>query len=255
MSVNQISQNVVELLSEQRQNSNQMLSAFAHLVQLIEESPSTRAALNGSLGKFRQLTLAATSQANDTEALIPRSRIPQPDGTPSTNVFCITKVQKAAICTAWCACKCHRSRIIEPPRILSNVFGHGYIETAGSFFRETQCDTLLCKSRVAPRVSVQYNLPQWLASRMIVMWLASCPPCGPELSLRVPRVVDSTNAAFAAIDSDVESLKLAITKGDCRPDDVNEFGDNLLGVSTAMKILTFNRLNNDMIDPVARDIW
>ena len=250
MSIDQAAQTQNQILSEQRQHSNQVLSAVAQLVQLIEESPSTRAALTGSLGNFRQLTLAPASEANDTGALISTSRTLQPDGTASTSVRRFSKVQKSTICTANCACKCHRFRQIGPPRILANAFGYGYVKIAGSFFSKTQCDTVLCNALAAPRVSVQYRLPQWLTSRMIVMWLTSCPPYSPELLLRVPRVVDERNAAFGA--ADVQSLKLAITRGDCTPDDVNEYGMTLLTVSTAMKILTLKRLINDKIYPVPR---
>ena len=248
-----VSQAQNQILSEQRQYNNQVLSAVAHLVQLVEESPSTRAALTSSLGNFRQLTLEPASEANDTAALIPRCKTFQPDGTASTSVFSFSKVQKAAVCTAYCACKCHRFWQFRPPKILSNILGHGYVETAGSFFRKTQCDTLLCKTSVALRVSVQYRLPQWLASRMIVMWLTSSPPCSPELLLRVPRVVDRENAAFRAVFCiDVEVLEHAVTKGDCTPYDVNEDGDTLISVRTAMKTLKLKRPITDKNHPVAR---
>ena len=255
MSVDRVSQATNQILSEHRQHSNQMLSTVAHLVQLLEESPLTRAALTGSLGNFRQLTLEPAPKANETGAMMTRSKALQSDGTASTSVLRVSKVQKAAVCTAYCACKCHSFRRIRPPRILSNVLGHGYVETAGSFLRKTQCDTELCKAHAAPRVSVQYRLPQWLASRMIVMWLTSCPPCSPELILRVPRVVDGTNGtntAFEAILWDVESLKVAITKGDCTPYDVNEYGHSLFSVRTAMKTLTLKSLINEKHHPVAR---
>ena len=240
-----------ELLSEQQQNSYQMLSTVSRLVQLIEESPSTRAALTGSLGNFRQLTLQPASEVDDTGAL-PRSKSLQPDENVSTSVLRVSKVQKVTICTTHCACKCHRFRVIEPPTILSYVFGYGYVKTAGSFFRKTRCDTLLCRAHAAPRVSVRYRLPQWLASRMIVMWLTSCPPCSPELLLRVPRVVDSGNAAFEKALSDVESFKLAITNRDCTPYYVNEDGLTIFNVRTAMKTLTLKTLIDDKYYPVAR---
>lgn len=228
LSMDQISQNTNQILSENRHSSNQMLSAFAHLFQLLEESPSTRAALNGSLGNFRQLTLEGASEANGTGTLIPRSKTLQSDGIVSTNVFRVSKAQKVTICTANCPCKCHHFRGIGSPGVLSNILGHGYVETAGSFFCKSQCDTLICKAQAGSRVSIQYRLPQWLASRMIVMWLTSCPPCPPEILLRVPRVVDSGTAAFKAADAqDLESFKLAIAKGDSKPYDVNEYGQTI----------------------------
>ena len=170
-----------------------------------------------------------------------RGKVSQSEETVSTSIPRVTKTQKATICTAYCTCKCQSFQKIGPPRILSNVFGHGYVMITGSFFGKTQCDSLLCKAQAAPRIAVQYHLPQWLAARMILMWLTSCPPCSPELSLRVPRVLEDENAAFA----DVESFRLAVTKGDCTPYDVNQFGITIFTVRTAMKTLTLKRLIDD----------
>lgn len=236
ITLDQVSRVTNQTLSEHRQLSNQILPilpALAHLVQLLEESPSTQSALAGSLGTVRQLTLESDPQANDTVAKATETETLQADQTVSKlhsqRILRVRKVQKVSICAIDCACKCHVSRRLGASGTLAKIFGRGCIQTAGSFILGIQCDTESCGALTAPRISVQYLLPQWLASRMIFVWLTSSPPCGPELLLRVPRVVSDSNAAFGAVvNLDFESLKLALTNGDCTSYDVDQYGDNLL---------------------------
>lgn len=243
ITLDQVSRVTNQTLSEHRQLSNQILPilpALAQLVQLLEESPSTQSALAGSLGTVRQLTLESDPQANDTVAKITETETLQADQTVSKlhpqSILRVRKIQRVSICAIGCACKCHVFRRFGASGTLSKIFGRGYIQTAGSFILGTQCDTESCRALTAPRISVQYLLPQWLASRMIFVWLTSSPPCGPELLLRVPRVVSHSNAAFIAVAlRDVESLKLALTNGDCTTYDVDQYGDNLLSVRTAIE--------------------
>ena len=79
-----------------------------------------------------------------------------------------------------------------------------------------------------------------MASRMIQMWFTSSPPCGPELLLRVSRILMDDNSAIQALhNDDIEMLKVAITRGDCTPYDVDENGDTLLTVSIFSRISKF----------------
>ena len=236
----EVSQIVKKVHSEQRQFSHQILAAVTVLVNRLEESPSTRAAVTGALGNIRQLTLEPVSQASDTVANIADSTTIQA-GPTAAKLFSrsrvhISQVQRVNICDLNCACKCHVSRQLRAPEALSKAFGRGYVQTAGSPILGTPCDTKSCKAHAAPRISVKYILPPWLASRMILMWFTSSPPCGPELLLRFPRVIEFKNAAFEAIRSrNIEALKFAITNGDCTPCDVDESGNTLLSVRTAIK--------------------
>lgn len=229
------------MLSEHRQLSDKILPAVALLFQRLEESPSNRAALTGSLGNVRQLTLEPASQVNQNSANFPDCTSLQMDQTASKlhlrNGLRIGKTQTLNICDTDCICKCHVRRQLNAPGILSKVLGHGYIQTAGPSMLGTQCDTDSCKARAAPRLSVQYFLPKWLVSRMILMLFTSQPGCSPELLLRVPRVVDRrSNDAFLAIRwGDAKDLKAAIRNGSCTPYDVDQNGDTLLTVSMAYK--------------------
>ena len=211
------------------------------LSQLLEESPSTRSALTGSLGSIRQLRHEPAVQENDTLTRFTSSEIQRTDQKATRPQFegsiRVSKIQKISICNPYCKCKCHVKISIGAPSILSKVFGCGYVQIPGSIIFGNQCDTETCKAHVAPRVSMQYCLPQWLASRMVLMWITSSPMYGLELLIKIPRVLERHNAAFAAVlANDPEKLETALRRGECRPYDVDKHGLNLFEVWSALEI-------------------
>ena len=227
--------------SDHRQFSNQILPAFAQLAQLLEESPSTRAALNRSLGNFRQLTLETTPQVNDTvtgSTEIQALRAGQSVSRPQhQSILRFSNVKTVRVCAKGCLCQCHTWRAIRAPRFMPKMFGRGCIWTTGSPILGSRCDTELCKAHAAPRVSIQYHLPQWLASRMILIWLTSAPPSSPELLLRVSRVIQRDNPVCKVMrmEQGIDALKSAIASGDLTPYDVNECGRSLITVRFPIK--------------------
>ena len=242
--MHEVFRNTNQVLTEQRNLSNQILPAVNLLVQLLEESPTTRAALTGSLGNVRQITLQPPHQDHRTVAVNAQSKTPNPEPATSRpqsqTILGITRTQKINTCDVYCPCQCHVRIRLGTSRNMSRILGSGYIQTAKRSALGTECDFELCRSHVAPRISVQYLLPQWLASRMIFMWFTSSPPCGPELLLRFPRVLKYDNAAIRAVSrNDIEELKIAIRRGDCTPYDVDEYGDSLLAVSVSLQIPRF----------------
>ena len=239
--VHQVSQVANQALSEQRQFNGQFLQAMIVLSQLLEESPSTRAALTGSLGTIRQLTHEPAVPGNGTVAKVTVSETQQTDQTAtkfqSQGSVCVSQIRKISICNAYCKCKCHVRRSVGAPGILSKVFGRGYFRKAGSIIFEKQCDNEMCRARAAPRILIQYILPQWLAPRMVLMWITSSPPCGLELLLKIPRVLKRCSPAFAAVcANNPKQLEVALRRGECTPYDVDNHGLNLFEVWSASEI-------------------
>lgn len=228
-----ISHVAYQLLHEHRQSSNQITSAITHLEQLLGGSPSARAALTGPLAKLPHLSLepapkADSTVANRTETKVPRPSLSVSKPHPERR---FGNLQQFSPCDASCVCKCHVYRRLGALGNLSSLFGQGFIQTAACPIPKFLCDTDLCRAQAAPFVYMQYCLPKWLASRMVLIWLAPTWAPSPELLLRVPRVVERSNEAFRAIRfGGVEDLKTAITTGDCTPYDVDEYGDTLLTV-------------------------
>ncbi len=81
--VDQVSQVANQILSEQRQFWGHIFSALALVKQDLKESSSTRAALTGSLGDLRQLTLELPSPPDSTPAKISVSKTLQVGQTTS----------------------------------------------------------------------------------------------------------------------------------------------------------------------------
>ena len=211
-----------------------MVAIATKWMQLLEGSPTSRAAIAASMGDVRQLTIESSPQADDT---VDKKSTAQQLSQEKLHLdpqskLCIRRVRTITICSKSCACKCHLRRRIGAPGIFSKVTGRGYIETAGPSLFGTNCDLKLCRARVAPRVSIQYCLPQWLITRMVLMWFTSSPPYAPEFVLRLPQVRDSrSNKAFKAVMvGNLDLLKAAFDDGDCTPYDVDVLGDTLLSV-------------------------
>ncbi|KAF6219454.1 hypothetical protein HO133_003920 [Letharia lupina] len=266
--VQHVSQVTSQVLFEHRQLSSQMVALATQVTQLLEGSPSTRAALAASMGDVRHLAIESS----------PRPKVPVTEKTttldlsqpkshldPQNDLY-IRRVRTISLCNKYCVCKCHLRRQLGPSGIFSKLIGSGYIETAGPSIFGTQCDIELCRARAAPRVSVQYRLPQWLISRMIFMWFTSSPPYAPEFVLRVPRVIDfwSTNAFQAVGTGDLGLLKSAITNGDCTPYDIDTSGRTLLACAAddrKWKIVEYllaygDSSNRSSITPLAESmIW
>lgn len=215
--------------------------AFA--TKLLEESSSTRASLSALMGDIRQLTIESSPRpdgriAEKSTALNLRQNKSHFD---PQNKLCIRRFRTITICNTSCACKCHLRRQIGAPGIFFKVIGSGYIETAGPSLFGTHCDLELCRARAAPRISIQYCLPQWLITRMVLMWFTSCPPYAPEFVLRLPQVRDlwKTRAFKAIASQDLDLLRAAFNDGDCTPYDVDVFGRTLLPVRLPMKMFGF----------------
>ena len=211
------------------------------LTQLLEESPPTRAALTRSLGNIRQLSVEPTVPENSAVAESTESGIHQANQyateSYSQRSISISKIQKFSICNAYCNCQCHVQRSISVPSILSKIFGRGYVQKAGSMIFGNQCDTEMCRAQAAPRVSIQYYLPQWLACRMVLMWMTCSPLYGVELLIKTPRVLERHSAAFAAVwADDSRKLEVALRRGECTSYDVDHHGLNLFEVWSAFKM-------------------
>ena len=239
--IHEVAQTTNQVLAEHRQLNNQILPAVNLLVELLEESAPTRAALTNSLGNVRQLTVRSSNEENDPLTKhVQDTRSQAISAVPKTqcqSMFNVTTTQTVRSCDVYCECKCHARRRLGVSGTFLKFFGHGYVEVAGFGLLGPKCDTKMCRADTTPYISVQYCLPQWLAYRMLFMWFTSSPPCGPELLLRVPRVLSDENLAIRAIyGNDVEKLKLAISRGDCTPYDVNEFGMSLLEVRVSPEL-------------------
>ena len=99
----------------------------------------------------------------------------------------------------------------------SSVVGHSRSE--GVQFGRTRCNLRSCKQGGGLAIRINYFLPTWLSQRMISAWYTSTPLCGPELLLKIYRVVDFRKDPLvkAITCGRLEDLQTLLTTGTVSP--------------------------------------
>ena len=143
-------------------------------------------------------------------------------GTSFTQSLCLSASISQTRCSDGFICICHRRCIGQTPKYLTHVLGTLFIAYAG-LPRVTQpCNFHGCIQRTSPTVIMTYYFPAWLLTRalFIAVKLSSCD--GPQLCLRVPRVVSNNSMilTFASI-GDVEGMKHILQQCQGSPFDVD----------------------------------
>ncbi len=206
-----------------------------HLCQRIEESQATQAAMMRLLGNFRQIdadmasdNAAALSESLETTTITPIVARPR---VRSRREFHIQNLQIQSTCPIACICNCHKTWSIYSPRRLRKLIGHIKIEGAGLRFFKGTCSLRSCKGKKATFIHINFFLPNMMAARMISLWFTSSPLHGPELLLRIPRVLHYNASVLRVIRSgDLDAVKRSISVGECKPWDVNYRGQSLIAV-------------------------
>ena len=206
-----------------------------HLCQRIEESQATQTAMMRLLGNFRQVDInmasdntASLSESFESAAITPTVARPR---KRSRSEFRIQNFQIDSACPVACTCNCHKPWGIYSPWRLRKLFGYSMIEGAGLPFFKGACSLRSCKGKRATFVNINFFLPTTIAARMISLWFTSSPLYGPELLLRVPRVVRIDTPAYDAISyGDLDAVKRSISAGDFKPWDVDCSGKSLIVV-------------------------
>ena len=154
--------------------------------------------------------------------------------TDSTEVS--TAIRKPAssqrYCTAWCSCQCHKRQILTTTNLIQHVFGSLSVSWSGIPKLAKACDQHACRRRSGPTLNVSYRFPQVLAQRIMCFSMTYGTMCGPELRVRLPRVVDWSSPIWGpALDADIAAMRTLFEKGAASPWDVNPGGGSLLCVS------------------------
>ena len=206
---------------------------LSHLCQRIEESQATQVAMMRLLGDFRQTDVnvaldnsVAPPESLESAAITPIVARPR---LRSRNEFHIQNLQVRSACQTACTCSCHETWRIYTPRNLRKLFGHSKIEGAELPFFRPACSLRSCKGKRTAVINIMLFLPTVIAARMISLWFTSSPLYGPELLLRVPRVLHKDTPAYDAICSgDLDTVKRSVFAGDCKPWDVDPTGQSLI---------------------------
>ena len=239
-------QNTWEMMRQvqsETQGLRQVAAAVACLPRMLEEVQSTGSAVTGFLSRFPHFTLEST-----------RSDLPSvPDITHSSiarrteiNAYANSRdhiqlqgTYNVAHCRPDCHCECHRTSYSWSPWFLARLLGIARIETKCLRSVGPSRHIALCKASSASQIRVTYLVPRWFAMKMIYIRYTSSPLHGPELVIRIPRMVDpANNRGFRAVQTgNLSMFKSAIASGECTPCDVNENGYSLLFASIPVSTL------------------
>ena len=135
-------------------------------------------------------------------------------------------------CERWCSCACHVQGSFRYPAWMRSVVGGLFVGYAGIPVFTPPCSETSCKQRSVPFIEVTYHFPTWLLSRVWSLNFRLSSHGGPELSLRMPRMVDwSTPLWKASTAGDIPAIQRLFASGKASPLDVNPFGQTALHVS------------------------
>ena len=124
-------------------------------------------------------------------------------------------------CIDGCRCICH-SRNAKTLLPMSRFLGILFIGYTGLPYITPKCDDWGCQSRAGIRTSIKYVFPSWLLARVFSLTLSLSTPTGPELNLRVTRIVSSNSLIFMLAKwDDAEGLKTLLSRGLASPYDVD----------------------------------
>ena len=195
------------------------------LCEKFEESSSTPKELARTLENFRQ----ASPEVNETRLAPlgpPMALYESTDAGPRIKSGTELRMQSLRPINTYrqqCHCFCSRSRWML-------VSGSGSLQFRGLHvpFWKSKCNMQYCNSWF---IRINYCLPIWVARRMISLWFSSSPLYGPELLLRVPRVISNSSLIIKSIDeSNLEWFKLLVAQGEGSPYDVDESGSSFYTV-------------------------
>ncbi len=225
---------ITERFSSQQQQTDHLIgqmsarheAMFAILCKKLEEIPKTSSSLTKVLGNSSEAnieatnTLATTRLANTNDLYKPfdiKTRIASPNELRLQSLPRINNSPK------FCDCYCHRFREAAIPGFLSFAIRNLPLSYS--------CNIDSCKCRAAPYMRIKYYVPTWFAYRMISIWFNGSPLHGPELLLRVPRVVPDSNPITESVkQGDLIQFQRLIAEGHGSPYDIVEDGHSFLTV-------------------------
>lgn len=143
--------------------------------------------------------------------------------TSKTEGVAINVSQYAPACPTTCVCSCHTQVKAPAPAFINRVLGQLFVGTAGVPFLSTKCDYHVCKSSLAPRVTVEYWFPLHVFwSQIVRLQVGYNASMGPQFSLRsLRRVPDSAQCVHYAMHGNIEGLKDLFGRGLASPWDVS----------------------------------
>ncbi|OSS44078.1 hypothetical protein B5807_11233 [Epicoccum nigrum] len=145
-------------------------------------------------------------------------------------------------CKPWCSCACHKKTTFRYPKLLRNVIGNLFVGYTGMPGLTPSCNEKTCQQRSASSLEVTYYFPSWLLSRMLSMTLTLTAFGGPELNLRMPRMVNWTTPLWRlSTVGEFGQIGKLFSAAKASPYDVNAYGQSALHYAVGYRHITLCR--------------
>ena len=161
----------------------------------------------------------------DSDASLQIYNGPRRASDPTSDQSNATDVGKQA-CADWCSCRCHTRSTVGSPWVLRTFFGQLFVESVSNGL---SCNEFGCRRPNRSSLKLTYHLPQYLLNRYLDFTVHHHPLDGPNLSVKMPRVVEWHHKLFRYTNmGDVQAIQKLFSEGKASPYDVNPRGSNAL---------------------------
>ena len=129
-------------------------------------------------------------------------------------------------CSSGCPCSCHRHyRRHRIPTLLDRFLGILFVGYLGLPYLNGPCDSPQCCQRSSPGILISYIFPAWLLARTMIILMRISSSYGPELLIRIPRIISYNASIFQCIHTgNVNEIKRLFERGLSSPFDVDPSG-------------------------------
>ena len=158
------------------------------------------------------------------------TRLQKPKSAGATHTLQLCAPESDSHCKAWCSCLCHMKNVIRIKQPFGRTLGGSFsLAYSGLPFITAGCDQKSCRSRSQPSVYMTIQFPTWLWQRCLATSMDCNPLAGPNLNVRLPRVVgfDSKLWTYGPT-SDVTAIQKLYSAKLASPWDVSPLGGNAL---------------------------
>ncbi|MCJ1401216.1 hypothetical protein MMC11_004428 [Xylographa trunciseda] len=132
-------------------------------------------------------------------------------------------------CVAWCSCKCHERHSLRTAQVITNLLGNLSVTFYGLPLLAKPCDQHSCRRRQTAALRVTYRFPTALVQRVLAMSMSFADLRGPEMKVKLPRMVDWTSPIWGpAIDGNTALIRDLFARGEASPWDMNPIGGSVL---------------------------
>lgn len=133
--------------------------------------------------------------------------------------------QEGPECSKGCRCICHKGRSIGVPASTRRVFGALTIYFSNVSWLSPNCDIHSCARMSRTTVAVQYNMPLWLANRLISAWYSGTAVSGHALLLKIAKVkVPRSEGEELSRSSELQELHQRLLTGKTSSQELVEVG-------------------------------